>query len=273
MIFRGQSNEYLLLKEINSNACYLQKETSNSALTFLWFEKDDNLIAVDGANYNFKKNQIICLTELHKIDISKVNNAKMMRFNRSFYCIIDHDSEVGCKGILFFGASQLPIIDIPETEVEKFQIIWRMLEIELESSDNLQLEMLQSMIKRFVILSTRIYKNQEHYNKIEHHQIDIVREYNFLVENHFKTKHTVAEYADLLNKSPKTLSNLFAKLSNKSPLQYIQERKMLEAKRLLKYTDKSVKEIAFEIGFEDIQTFSRFFKNYQGVSPTDFKQK
>lgn len=273
MIFKGQTNEYLLLKEINSNACYLQKESSDSALTFLWFDKDDNRIAIDGIDYSFQKNQIVCLTELHKIDISKVCNAKMLRFNRSFYCIIEHDSEVGCKGILFFGASQLPIITIPESEVEKFQIIWRMLEIELESNDNLQLEMLQSMIKRFVILSTRIYKNQEHYDKIEHHQVDIIREYNFLVENHFKTKHTVAEYADLLNKSPKTLSNLFSKLSSKPPLQYIQERKMLEAKRLLKYTDKSIKEIAFEIGFEDIQTFSRFFKNYQGISPTDFKAK
>lgn len=273
MIFKGRNSEYLIVKEINSNACYLQKESSDNALTFLWFEKNNNIINIDGIDYSFEKNQIVCLTELHKIDISKVFNAKMLRFNRSFYCIIDHDSEVGCKGILFFGASQLPIITIPELEVEKFQIIWRMLEIELESNDNLQLEMLQSMIKRFVILSTRIYKNQEQFNKIENNQVDIVREYNFLVENHFKTKHTVAEYADLLNKSPKTLSNIFSKLSNKSPLQYIQDRKMLEARRLLKYTDKSVKEIAFEIGFEDIQAFSRFFKNYQGVSPSDFKGK
>ena len=273
MFFKGQNNEHLIVKEINSNACYLQKESSENALTFLWFQMNNNMITIDGIDYSFEKNQLVCLTELHKIDISKVCNAKMLRFNRSFYCIIDHDSEVGCKGILFFGASQLPIITIPDIEVEKFHIIWRMIEIEMESTDNLQLEMLQSMLKRFVILSTRIYKNQEQYNKIDNNQIDIVREYIFLVENYFKTKHTVAEYADLLNKSPKTLSNLFSKLSKKSPLQYIQERKMLEARRLLKYTDKSIKEIAFEIGFEEIQTFSRFFKNYEGVSPSDFREK
>ncbi len=273
MIFKGPLNEYLLIKEINSNGCYLQNETFENSLTFLWFDKENNFISVDGVEYTFHKNQIVCLTELHKIDITKVNNAKMIRFNRSFYCIIDHDKDVGCKGILFFGASQLPIIEISEDELEKFQIIWRMLEIELKSNDHLQLEMLQSMIKRFVILCTRIYKNQENYSNIEHHRVDIIREFNFLVESHFKTKHTVAEYAYLLNKSPKTLSNLFSKLSSKTPLQYIQDRKMLEAKRLLKYTDKSIKEIAFEIGFEDIQTFSRFFKNYQGISPTDFKAK
>lgn len=69
------------------------------------------------------------------------------------------------------------------------------------------------------------------------------------------------EYADLLNKSPKTLSNLFSIYNQKSPLQIIHERISLESKRLLVYTDKSTKEIAFELGFEEVAHFSRFFKN------------
>jgi AraC-like DNA-binding protein len=272
MIYKGQNAEYLQLENIHSNNCIRFKEPVESPLTFLWFENDNNKITIDNVGYTFNSNQIICLTEFHKVDISHLCNAKMLRFNRAFYCILDHDSEIGCKGILFFGASQLPIINIVETELEKFQIIWRMMELELESKDEMQLDMLQSMLKRFVIMCTRIFKNQEHYNKLDHQNIDIVREYNFLVESHFKTKHTVAEYATMLNKSPKTLSNLFAKISDKSPLQFIQERKMLEAKRLLRYTDKTIKEIAYELGFEDIQTFSRFFKKMENVSPSDFKK-
>ena len=94
-----------------------------------------------------------------------------------------------------------------------------------------------------------------------------------MVEKHFKTKHTVAEYAGILNKSPKTIYNIFSKLNSKSALQYIQERKMLEARRLLSYTDMRINEIAYEIGFDDIQTFSRFFKKQEGVSPSEFKKK
>jgi len=75
----------------------------------------------------------------------------------------------------------------------------------------------------------------------------------------------------LLNKSPKTLSNVFSKIGQKTPLQYINDRKMLEARRLLKYTDKSVKEITYELGYEDVQTFSRFFKKQEGISPTYFR--
>lgn len=140
------------------------------------------------------------------------------------------------------------------------------------SKDNLQLEMLQMMLKRILILCTRIYKNQLDYQQIEEKQIDLIREFNFLVEQHFRTKHSVEEYALLLYKSPKTLANLFKKTGNKTPSQFIQSRIMLEARRLLRYTDKSISEIAYEIGYEDIQSFSRFFKKQEGESPSDFRE-
>ena len=141
----------------------------------------------------------------------------------------------------------------------------------MSSEDNLQIEMLQMMLKRYLILRTRLFKSQESYPN-EKVELDLVREFNFLVEQHFKSKHTVSEYAELLNKSPKTLSNLFSKISSKTPLQYIQERKMLEAKRLLQHSNLQIQEIAYKIGYDDIQTFSRFFKKKAGVSPSEFKE-
>jgi AraC-like DNA-binding protein len=179
---------------------------------------------------------------------------------------------VGCKGILFFGASQFPKITIPTEELEKFEILWKMFAIEMESKDDLQNDMLQMMLKRLLILCTRLYKKQTELTNFDKNQLDIVREYNYLVESNFKTKHQVADYAEMLNKSPKTLSNLFKKYNEKSPLQIIQNRTILEARRLLRYSDKSIKEIAYEIGYEDIQSFSRFFKKIQGVSPSEFKK-
>ena len=275
MIYKGRTNEYLRLERIHhtSTNVFLQDEILKSSLTFLWFEKDGNTLTIDGVDYVFNKNQIISLTEFHKVNVSVIDDAKMIRFNRSFYCIIDHDSEVGCKGILFFGASQVPCFDIPDSELEKFEMIWRMFELEMMSQDELQLEMLQSMLKRFIILCTRVYKTQTNYHKIDRGGVDVIRDYNLLVEQHFRTKHTVAEYASMLNKSPKTLSNLFSKLSPKTPLQFIQDRRLLEAKRLLLHSEKSIKQVAYEIGFEDLQTFGRFFKNNEGISPKDFKEK
>lgn len=273
MIYEGPSGEYLNVDEITSNEnCYLLKEKRESCLTLLWFENDNSVIEIDNVRHKFKKNEVVFLTEFHNVVPVSVSEVKMIRFNRSFYCIVDHDSEVSCKGLLFFGANQLPIIGLREEELEKIQLLWKMFLLEMDSVDNLQLEMLQMMLKRFLILCTRVYKTNNLKDLKEDTKIDLVREFNFLVEQHFKEKHTVAEYADLLNKSPKTISNQFIKYAEKSPLQYIKERRMLEARRLLRYTDNTVKEVAYEIGFKDLQTFSRFFKKIEGVSPSEFKE-
>jgi len=270
MKFIGNTKEYLQLQILEKQNCDVFNDVIESSLTVLWFESDANELIIDGQEYVFTKNQIVFLTEFHKVAIKSIGKIRFLRFNRSFYCVLDHDAEVGCKGILFFGASQLPVIQIPEDELEQFETLWKMFSIEMQSKDNLQIDMLQMMLKRYLILCTRLFKTQAHYpnEKIES---DIIREFNFLVEQHFKTKHSVAEYAELLNKSPKTLSNIFSKISSKTPLQYIQERKMLEARRLLRYSDLQIQEVAYEIGYDDIQTFSRFFKKQEGVSPSEFK--
>jgi len=270
MKFIGNTDEFLQLKILERQDCSVFKDVVEGSLIVLWFEADNNALTIDGKDYTFTKNQIVFLTEFHKVKVNCLETTRFLRFNRSFYCVIDHDKEVGCKGLLFFGASQLPIIQIPEDNLEQFEILWKMFTIEMESKDNLQIDMLQMMLKRYLILCTRLFKNQEHYPE-KHTESNIIRDFNFLVEQHFKSKHTVSEYAELLHKSPKTLSNIFLKLGSKTPLQYIQERKMLEARRQLRYSDLQIQEIAYDIGYDDIQAFSRFFKTQEGVSPSVYK--
>lgn len=272
MIFKGINNEYLQLAKVNYKNCNVLKEEIESSLTLVWITKGETILNIDGKNYTFQQNQIITLTEFNKIGIYKIGELCLVRFNRPFYCIVHNDSEVGCKGLLFFGAQQLPIIKLPNSDQEKFNILWRMFCIEMESKDDLQVEMLQMMLKRLLILCTRLYKDQYKIETKKSQNLDLIREFNVLIETHFRTIHTVSEYANLLNKSPKTLSNIFSKVYNKTPIQFIQERLLLEAKRLLLYTEKPIKEIAYEIGFEDIQAFSRFFKGKEGISPSDFRQ-
>lgn len=273
MKYSGISDELLFVDIISEDNHYKPGLRSEGEMTILWGIKDNSKLLVDGVEVTLKSGQIVFLTEFHKLFLPEVGLIRMIKFNRSFYCIIDHDHEVSCKGILFFGSYQVPVITLPEKEFEKFEILWKMLNIEMESKDNLQLQMLQMMLKRFIILCTRLFKEQNHLSGFHKLHLDIVREFNYLVELHFREKHTVSEYAELLNKSPKTLSNLFSQVVGNSPLQLIQDRIALEAKRLLYYTAKTIKEIAYETGFEDIQTFSRFFKNKEGTSPKEYRMK
>ncbi len=271
MKFIGNNREYFEVVDITNDNCDILKTSKENELSLLWFNSNNNRLNIDAKEYFFNTNDIVCLTEFHKIKIEKFSSLKLLRFNKPFYCILDHDSEVGCKGILYYGAFNLPIIQIPKDDIEILETVWKVLYMELESSDSLQFEMLQMMLKRILILCTRIYKNQINYQSLDKANIDIVRSFNFLVEKHFKEMHSVVDYAGLLNKAPKTLSNLFRKLGNKSPLQFIQSRLLLEAHRSLRYSDKTISEIGYELGFNDIQSFSRFFKNQGGVSPNDYR--
>ncbi len=271
MKYIGRTNEYFEIINLTSFTQQALEKPDQDLLSFIWFEEDGSELTIDARCKKYYKNQIVCLTPFHKVSISKITKAKVLRFNSPFYCILEQDSEVGCKGLLFFGSASLPILNPSDEDLEILTAVWKMILLEMNSKDNLQLEMLQMMLKRLLILSTRIYKSQENFGKVDNVQSDIIRDFNFLVEHHFKEKHGVAEYATMLNKSPKTLSNLFKKLHDKSPLQMIQARIMLEVRRLLRYTDKPISEIGYEVGFNDVQSFSRFFKKNEGISPSEFR--
>lgn len=273
MKFTGKNSEYIEIVDIDKSNSEILNESKQSELSLIWFKTDNNKIDIDTIDYIFNTNEIVSLTEFHTIRVDDLVGATLIRWNRSFYCVIDHDSEVGCKGILYYGAATVPIIHLDPKHVEVLMTLFKMLYIEMDSRDNLQLEMLQMMLKRLLILCTRIYKEQNAVSKLRTQSIDTIREYNYLVEKHFKTKHSVKEYAALLFKSPKTLSNLFKKYGDTTPQQFIQNRIMLEARRSLTYTNKSVSEIGFELGFSDIQAFSRFFRKQEGHSPQNFRNR
>lgn len=270
MKFTGTTNEYFEVLDQNTDNS-IHTQALEGQLSMIWFKGNNNKLQIDTQEFTFQKDEILFLTPFNKVKILQIKSHRYMRFNSPFYCILEHDSEVGCKGILFYGSNNIPLIKPSESDLDILETVWKMLVIEMKSNDNLQQEMLQMMLKRILILCTRIYKSETNYKKIETKQVDIVRDFNFLVEQHFKEKHTVKEYAALLNKSPKTLSNLFGKLNSKTPLQMIQQRIMLEVRRLLKYSDNTVSEIGYEVGFPDVQSFSRFFKKHEGVSPTEFR--
>jgi AraC family transcriptional regulator, transcriptional activator of pobA len=273
MDFFGNSDEYIHLSTITKLDGDKLSKNIESNLLVIWNKNYHTLINVDGIDYNLEPNQIMMLTEFHKVDISKIKELRLIKFNRKFYCIHNFNEKIGCRGILFFWASQIPIISLNDENLKKFELLWSVFEAEMKQKDDLQGDMLQILLKRFLIMATRIYKEFHKMDNIEESKVDVLRNYFYLVEMHYKTKHSVSDYADLLNKPPKSITNLFAANYNKSPLKVIQERILIESKRYLSFSDRSIKETAFELGFDDMQSFSRFFKNMEGVSPKEFREK
>ncbi|WP_299621016.1 AraC family transcriptional regulator [uncultured Tenacibaculum sp.] len=240
----------------------------------IWAKDQDIKIGIDGYSMLLKKNNVLFCTPFNIIQLEPyIQGAISLVFEREFYCIRDHDHEVSCNGFLFLGSSVPATVSLSEKEIKSFESLFMILEEEFETKDHIQGEMLRVLLKRLLIKSVRLLKKTIIEPDMTQSKIDVIRQYNLLVEAHFKEKHKVSEYALLLNKTPKTLSNLFAKYNDKKPLQIINERLILEAKRLLQFSEKSSKEIAFILGFSEASHFSKFFKNHVGVSPTNYKKQ
>lgn len=239
----------------------------------IWSKNGPFTVEIDGVLFNLAQDQLFFLTPLNKIRFPQnPESVVVFSFNREFYCIKDNDQEVSCVGYLFFGSSNIQIISLSDDEKLKLDNLYNVFLEEFEEKDQILGEMLKVLLKRLIILCTRIARKSLETPEISDRKLDVIRQFNLLVEQNYKSIHKVSDYADILNKSPKTLSNLFSLYNKKTPLQTIQARRILEAKRLLIHSDYTSKEIAFEIGFEDAAHFSRFFKTQTGQNPTDYKK-
>lgn len=272
MIYKGKNGQFFRLEDLHQDNKSPLVEKIDKEKTLLWFLDNDTVLKIDEKPYSFKKNQVITLTEFYHLEAVNLGEIKMFQFNRDFYCIVEHDSEVDCKGILFFGAFELPIITLSEDDQEKLCVVLKMMESEIIVERELQESMLQTLMKQILIIITRRYKLQMDLYGIQKSQLDIIRQFTFLVEKNYKEIHTVAEFADMMHKSPKTLSNVFIKNGYNSPIKFIQERRLLDARRKLQYTDLTINEIAYSLNFTDAQTFSKFFKRLINQSPTAFRK-
>lgn len=237
----------------------------------IWARDGAFALQVDGYEMALQKNQILFSTPLNVLEIPKESGIIAIVFNREFYCIRDHDHEVSCNGMLFFGSSQPPVITLNEKEQQSFERMFDVFKEEFETKDHIQGEMLRVMLKRLLIKSTRLVADAKRLGKTEKPQVDAVRKFHILVEQHFREKHKVTDYAELLHKSPKTISTLFKKSGLPTPLSVINERLLLEAKRLLLFSDKTAEEIAYELGYNEGAHFSKFFKSHTGLPPVSFR--
>ena len=246
----------------------------NGLISILWNRSDrETTFHIDNIPITLQPRQITTSTYLQKVSFKGTENGLVaFLFNREFYCIKDHDNEVSCNGIIFFGTQDIPIITLDQSEAKKFEILYQVFLDEFETRDNIQGEMLQMLLKRLIIKCTRMAKKQLITKELNNSKVEIIRHFNVLVDTHFKTRKQVSDYAEMLNKSPKTLSNYFLLYNKKSPLQIIHERIVLEARRLLVYTEMTSKEIAYELGFEDVTLFNKIFKKVMASTPSDFKK-
>lgn len=225
----------------------------------------------DFSSYDFSEGSMLCFAPYQPYLIACENmSGIVLHFHPDFFCIHQHHKEVACHGVLFNNIYQPPFIRLSHQDISSFSHIIRQMQAEMQNAALAQYELLISYLKIFLITASRLRVDQspDALTKVSGlKEPFVLQNLKDAIEENFKTKHSPAEYADMLNISAKALAKITRNHFNKTLTNMIAERIVIEAKRELYLTSKPVKSIAYELGFNDEFYFSRFFKNNADISP------
>ena len=253
---------------------YFNQQKKYNYYSIILVTKGKGKLKADFSEYKFEENTLMCFSLYQPFTIKAEGEFKgiMLNFHPDFFCIHKHHHEVACDGVLFNNIYESPLVCLDEQQMGALILLLNQLKEEIQNDSVAQYELLVSYLKIFLINASRFKLNQ---NLLPTLKTDsdpfILKTLKDAIDEHYKTKHSAGDYAELLSISTKALNRLSKVHFNKTLTNLIAERIIIEAKRELYLTIKSVKKIAYELGFNDEFYFSRFFKTNTAVSPQIYR--
>ena len=228
----------------------------------------------DQTGYEFKSDCLLCFA-IYQPFMVKPNSGLegvLINFHPSFFCLFKHRNEVSCNGVLFNNLYDTPVVDLHPDEMRGLSVIADQMKREMQNRQEPDQDVLLSYLKIFLINATRVKMEQRPGETVDTGKLpSTLGGLKNAIETHFKTLRTPGDYGKLLHISVKALNKACKTHFNKTLTSLIAQRLIIEAKRELYLTSKPVRQIAFELGYEDEFYFSRFFKKNVGVSPQLFR--
>lgn len=172
----------------------------------------------------------------------------------------------------FFEQSVPSCLSLTKEEFGEFKKHLEEIESILPQNDALTKEIVLLRLHLLLKLLQKEFLNQFQEHDSSTKPEKVIKSFSVLIDAHFKEESSVNFYADKLNITPNYLNILSQKYLKMPAGDVIKERTILEAKRLLTSTDLSIKEIGYQLGFNDNTYFSKVFKKYTGKTPGDFKE-
>ncbi|MBN1982515.1 MAG: helix-turn-helix domain-containing protein [Chitinivibrionales bacterium] len=241
----------------------------------LWFQHGCATHVVDFKPIKMEANSLLFINKhkVHMFDNSPDYNGKMVLFTDAFFCRTECDRMFLKSSSLFNDVFDSTGITLDATATSRFTSIFEQMETELQyPRDQFQYHILQNLLHNLLMLADRQRSSLGTVTISPSADLDYTLLYKDLVDAQFKRLKTVGDYAKNMNVTEKRLNNATKKTIGKTPKEMIDERILVEAKRLLVHTRNSIKEIGFELGFEEPTNFIKYFRKHTGKTPIDFRQ-
>lgn len=265
--FRIYDLENCSFADLQRNNCYL----------LILIREGAGKVKANFSEYGFGKNSLFAFSPFQPFQFlaEEKLSGSVLQFHPDFYCIYMHQKEVACNGVLFNNIYDPPLTQISTEDITVFDMLLDQMKREISNPALAQYELLVSYLKIFLITASRIKTEQEYISpKVATgaQEPPVLQNLKDAIEANFAVKHSPGEYAELLKVPLKNLARLAKQYFNKPLSKLIAERIVIEAKRELYLTDKTIKQIAYELGYPDEYYFSRFFKVNADVSPQYFRE-
>lgn len=224
-----------------------------------WIHEGKGTHVIDFQEYEIKTDRIFFIRpeQVHFLHPEANLNYSALQFTEDFI-------------MPFLGNAQKEIAvykDMNDAEKARITVLFQ--QIQLESTAKLPnaTRLIQSEINTLLLELERMCVSHNCHPTLP----DLLHKYKELIEQNFITERHVQNYASQLSITPNYLNVLTKKYLGKSALDLINERTLLEIKRMLLRTEYDISEIAYKLGFNELSYFSRFFKRHTHMSPLEFR--
>ncbi|MGJ7030493.1 helix-turn-helix domain-containing protein [Niabella hirudinis] len=262
---KQQSEDSLLYHELHGERS-IEKPHKHDFFLFLLFEKGNGTHSIDFVDYRVGNHQLHLLfpDQVHSWKLGKATAGYQLMISRRVF-----ETFADSLRFSFVLYQHHPVIELPEKVFQKLLYEFRSVEEELKQQP-VHWETVHLRARLIAQLASR--EAEQKFADLEVYRTKpVLFRYHALIDLHFREQKLVTFYAEQLHITPNYL-NILCKRHFHVPATFlIQSRVILEAKRLMQVSEKSVKEIAYELGFSDLSYFSNFFKDKTGLSPREFR--
>jgi len=232
--------------------------------------------SIDFKLLEFERNNVLLIAkeQIHNfIDLPKCNHGKLVLFEEGIFLEISNSIPFLIDHFYNYQIYK-PKLVLSEKEFTELNILTDKLETELRKEySGIQREIAKAYLK--VMLLKLFEKRTDSYTK-DQSKDNLISEFitfQKLLQKHFVLNKKVKFYSKLMNITPQKLNIITSKTVNKSAKSCIIDTIILEAKRYLKGSTLSSKEIAYQLGFDEPTNFTKFFKKHTNTLPSDFANR